>query len=318
MVRFYLSDIINIMVQHGFETTVYPTQGPGDATKKVIEAAGNYDRVVACGGDGTLDEIVAGMMKSEKKVPIGYIPAGSTNDFGNSLGIDKDMLKAAEIAVGDQEFSVDIGSFNQIPFVYIAAFGLFTEVSYQTPQFSKNMLGHAAYILEGIKSLSEIPSCRMQVEYNGNVLYDEFIYGMVTNSNSVGGFKGLIAGDISLNDGLFEVTLIRFPRNPIELSDILAYLSGVNHESEMVYTFQTKEVRFTSNEKVAWTLDGENGGLHLIATVKNNQKALTLQIGEAGEEPLNVLQEKVGEYLTAELEIMEQEPTEPGNFENGK
>ena len=282
-IRPHLSDILDLMVRAGYEPTAYPTQGPGDAVEKTKNDAARFDRVVCCGGDGTLDEVVTGMMLSGTKVPIGYIPAGSTNDFGNSLGIAKDMLQAAEIALGENEFSVDIGSFNSDSFVYVAAFGLFTEVSYQTPQESKNMLGHAAYILEGIKSLAEIPSCRMQVEYNGRVVYDEFIYGMVTNSNSVGGFKGLISGDVSLNDGLFEVTLVRFPRNPIELSDILAYMSGVTHESEMVYSFQTREVRFTSNADVPWTLDGENGGSHRVALIRNRERALTILVGDTSE-----------------------------------
>ena len=197
---------------------------------KAYEEAANYDRIVCSGGDGTLDEVVTGVMKSGIKVPVGYIPAGSTNDFGNSLGIDKDMIHAADIAANGYRFPCDIGKFNDDYFVYVAAFGIFTEVSYATDQGLKNMLGHTAYILEGAKQLWDIPSYRMQVEYDGNVLYDEFIYGMITNSMSVGGFKGIIPGNISLNDGKFEVTLIRMPKNPIELNDILAFLRGMSKD----------------------------------------------------------------------------------------
>lgn len=273
-----LADIVDILVKTGYEVTVYTTQCPKDAVNKTREEAARYDRIVCSGGDGTLDEVVTGMMLSEKKIPIGYIPAGSTNDFGNSLGIDKDMLKAAQIAATGRKFSCDIGRFNEDSFVYVAAFGLFTEVSYQTSQEMKNVLGHAAYILEGAKQLWDIPSIRMQVEYDGNVLYDEFIYGMVTNSNSVGGFGGLISGDVLLNDGVFEVTLIRMPKNPMELSEVLAALTNIRQESDMLYSFQTSEIKFTSNEDVPWTLDGEYGGDHSRVKITNCARALEILV----------------------------------------
>ena len=271
-----LADIVDIMVKAGYEVTVYTTQCQGDAVHKAREEAGNYDRIVCSGGDGTLDEVVTGVMSADQRVPVGYIPAGSTNDFGRSLGIDKDMLHAAEIAAGGEPFCCDIGQFNDDYFVYVAAFGLFTEVSYQTSQDMKNMLGHAAYILEGAKQIWDIPSYRMQVEYDGNVLYDEFIYGMVTNSMSVGGFKGIIPGNVELNDGVFEVTLIKMPRNPIELNDIIGFLTGITKESNMVYSFQTADVKFTASEEIAWTLDGEFGGDHSVAQVTNRHQALEI------------------------------------------
>ena len=151
-IREYLTDILDEMIKAGFEVTVYLTQGQKDAQRVACEEAEHYDRIVCSGGDGTLDEVVTGVMTSGCRIPIGYIPAGSTNDFGNSLGIDKNMVHAAQIAVGGQLFPCDIGRFNQDYFVYVAAFGLFTEVSYQTSQDLKNMLGHAAYILEGQNS----------------------------------------------------------------------------------------------------------------------------------------------------------------------
>lgn len=275
-IREHLSDIIDTMVKAGFEVTAYTTQCQGDATVKAKEEAANYDRIVCSGGDGTLDEVVTGVMSSGHKVPVGYIPAGSTNDFGNSLGIDKNMLHAAEIAANGQPFACDIGRFNEDYFVYVAAFGLFTEVSYQTSQDLKNMLGHAAYILEGIKQIWDIPSFHMQVEYDGNVFYDEFIYGMITNSKSVGGFKGIIPGDIGLNDGVFEVTLVKTPKNPIQLNEILAFLTGIIKESNMVYSFQANLITLKSSDQVPWTLDGEYGGDHNKVTVQDCQKALEI------------------------------------------
>lgn len=273
-----LAEIVDIMVKAGWEVTVYTTQCQGDAVEKARLEAGEYDRIVCSGGDGTLDEVVTGMMKAKSRVPIGYIPAGSTNDFGNSLGIDKDMRKAAQIAASGRMFPCDIGRFNDDFFVYVAAFGLFTDVSYQTSQDVKNVLGHAAYILEGAKQLWDIPSVRMQVEYDGNVLYDEFIYGMITNSNSVGGFDGLISGDVILNDGVFEVTLIKTPKNPMELSEVLACLTNIRKESDMLYTFQTSSIKFTSSESVSWTLDGEYGGDHQTVLIEDCPRALEILV----------------------------------------
>lgn len=179
------------------------------------------------------------------------------------------MLKAAERAVGQNRFPCDIGDFNSDTFVYVAAFGLFTEVSYKTSQQLKNIFGHVAYIMEGVKQLRDIPSFRMQAEYDGKVFQDEFIYGMVTNSVSVGGFKGMTGNDVKLDDGLFEVTLIRNPKNPIELNEILACLTNMIDDSDLIYSFKTDTVHITAREEVPWTLDGEFGGAHREVVIRN-------------------------------------------------
>ena len=216
-IRSRLLEILDSFVKAGYGPSVYITQGPKDAEYQAARAK-TKELVVCSGGDGTLDEVVTGMMHREKKVPLGYIAAGSTNDFATSLGIPKNMVKAAETAVAGRVFPCDIGAFNGDFFVYVAAFGLFTEVSYKTSQEWKNVLGHAAYILEGAKCLHDIPSFLMQVEYDNVRLQDEFIYGMISNSTSVGGFKGMTGKDVLLDDGVFEVTLIKKPKNPIELN----------------------------------------------------------------------------------------------------
>ena len=264
--------------------TIYPTQRANDAREKVEKEAAGYDMVVCSGGDGTLDETVAGLMNCGKRVPLGYIPAGSTNDFANSLGIPKEMEKAAYVAVNGEPFSCDVGWFNGSNFVYVAAFGLFTEVSYKTSQEWKNVLGHAAYILEGIKSLHEIPSFRMQVEFNNCCIQDEFIYGMITNSTSVGGFKGMTGNDVELDDGIFEVTLIKKPRNPIELNEIIASLVNLVDDTDMIYSFKTKYVKFTAKKEIPWTLDGEYGGDHIEVEIKNLLQAVDIQIAKSCEE----------------------------------
>lgn len=276
LIKNNLLDIIDVMVKAGYEPTVYPTQSRGDATRKIKEDGAGYERIVCSGGDGTLDEVVTGITEANLDVPLGYIPAGSTNDFARTLGISSDMVKATEIAVGDHVFSCDVGQFNDDIFVYIAGFGLFTEISYDTPQELKNVLGHAAYILSAAKSLTSIPNYLMQVEANGKVIQDRFIFGMITNSISVGGFKGVTGKDVELDDGEFEVTLIKSPDNPIELTEIIEYLTGIISETKMVYTFKASEISIHSRSSVSWTMDGENGGEHWNVEVKNLHKKLQI------------------------------------------
>lgn len=273
-----LMEVIDIMVKAGYEVTVHSTQDREDAMQKVKNEAKNYDLVICSGGDGTLDEAVTGMMQSEKKVPLGYIPAGSTNDFANSLKIPKDIVKAAHVAVEGRKFPVDVGYFNGDSFIYIAAFGLFTDVSYQTSQELKNVLGHAAYILEGAKRLHNITSYKMRVEYDGNIIEDEFAYGMITNSVSVGGFKKLTGKNVLLDDGLFEVTLIRMPKNPVEWNEILGCLANLKDDSDLIYTFKTDCVKFLPEDVIPWTLDGEFGGEHKNVIVKNVHQALEIMV----------------------------------------
>ncbi len=277
-IKNHLLEIVDTMVKAGYEVTIYPTQCGGDAREKVENEAENYDLIVCSGGDGTLDETVTGMMNRGLKMPLGYIPAGSTNDFATSLGISKDMIKAADVAVNGTVFPCDIGSFNGDFFVYVAAFGLFTEVSYKTSQEWKNVLGHAAYILEGAKCLHDIPSYLMQVEYEGVCLQGEFIYGMITNSTSVGGFKGMTGKDVLLDDGVFEVTLIKKPKNPIELNEIIASLINLVDDTDMVYSFKTNKVKFTAKKEIPWTLDGEFGGDHVEVVVENYKQAVDIMV----------------------------------------
>ncbi|MCI5621385.1 MAG: YegS/Rv2252/BmrU family lipid kinase [Lachnospiraceae bacterium] len=273
-----LFGIIDIMVKAGYEVTAYPTQCRDDAQRKVREEAGDFDLVVCSGGDGTLDEVVTGMMQRQDRVPIGYIPAGSTNDFANSLKIPKDMLKAAAVAVQGRRFPVDVGDFNQDSFIYVAAFGLFTAVSYQTSQSLKNVLGHAAYILEGARSLLDIPTYQMRVEHDDEVIEGEFIYGMISNSISVGGFKNLTGKHVLLDDGVFEVTLIKAPKNPIEMNEIIINLTNRKDNSDLIYTFKTDELRICPETTIPWTLDGEFGGEHRDVVIKNMHQAVEIMV----------------------------------------
>lgn len=275
-----LVEILDLFVKSGYEVTAHPTQSAGDARTVVREMAGEYNLVVCSGGDGTLDETISGMMDRTERIPVGYIPAGSTNDFAQTLRIPKNMLKAAEIAVNGRQFACDVGNFNQDYFVYVAAFGLFTDVAYQTSQNLKNVLGHGAYIIEGAKRLADIPSYILRVEINGEVIEDEFIYGMVTNSVYVGGMKNMALKDTKLDDGLFEVNLIRYPNNPIELNEILTNLVLPSLlETKHVLRFTTDQVKIRClNRTVPWTLDGEFGGSHQEVLIHDEKKAVELMV----------------------------------------
>ena len=288
-----VSDVVDIFVKAGYEVVIYPTQAYHDAYKKISEYdASTYDLVVCSGGDGTLDEVVTGMMKREDRDPIGYIPAGTTNDFANSLHIPKDVLKAADNAVNGSGFCCDVGKFNDGIFVYIAAFGLFTDVSYETKQGLKNVLGHLAYLLEGTKRLFNIPSYRIKVEHDGEVIEDEFVFGMVTNSRSVGGFRNMIGKEVAFDDGLFEVTLIKTPKNPIALQEIIASLLIEQVDTKHMYTFKTGKITFESIEEIPWTLDGEYGGSHDEVVIENLQKQLHLMVPEDEMKKLSVNHKK--------------------------
>ena len=276
-IRSNLLDIIDIFTKAGFLVTAHPTQSVGDATD-VIERlkASGYDLLVCSGGDGTLDEVVSGMMKFGIKVPLGYIPAGTTNDFARNLRISSNMKTAAKRICQRHTFACDVGYFNETNFVYIAAFGLFTDVSYETDQEIKNLIGQTAYILEGIKRLADMKVNRVRVITEGIDIEDDFILGMVTNSISVGGFKHLTGKRVKLDDGLFEVTLIKKPKNPLEINNLITALIKRTYNSELMYSFKTEKIEFITAEEIPWTLDGEFGGKHTLVTIRNIKQAIEI------------------------------------------
>lgn len=277
-IRSNLLDIIDIFAKADYEITVYPTQEAGDATKAVQNRENVYDIIVCSGGDGTLDEVVSGVWKSKKRIPIGYVPAGSTNDFAMSLGIPAEMHSSAQAMVNGKAYQCDVGVMNDETFVYIAAFGIFTDVSYLTRQNIKNVLGHMAYILEGAKRLSEIRSYHLKVTTDDEVIEDDFVFGMVTNSISVGGFKDITGKHVKLDDGVFEVTLVKLPDNMFDMSSLMAAFLNRDIDTEQMYCFKTKHVIFESEENIAWTRDGEYGGDHTYVDIRNENKALTIMV----------------------------------------
>ena len=285
-----LSDVVEVFSRQGYEITVHPTQGRGDATRTVLEDGGGFDRVVCCGGDGTLNETVQGLLAlpADKRPVLGYIPAGTTNDFSRTLELPRTLPELAEAAGTGAPRPIDVGEAAGRPFTYVAAFGLFTDVSYSTPQANKNLLGHLAYVLEGAGRLANIPSYHMKVNADGGrEVEGDFIYGMVGNTVSVGGLVNLPRDKVLLDDGRFEVILIRQPKTAKDWQSILTALTTLELSKDgegAVVGFSAGEVTFACDAPVAWTVDGEFGGEQQITTVKNLPRALTIACGAGSTE----------------------------------
>ncbi len=273
----HLGEVIEEFNKSDYEVVVHVTQNSMDAIIAASYACENdFDMIVCAGGDGTLSQCIQGVIKSNIQIPVGYIPAGSTNDFARSLGIPRVTMDAVERITSTEPTLCDIGQFNDSYFTYIVAFGAFTNVTYETSQQVKNIFGHSAYIFSGLMQLTSIRSNRMRIEYDGNVIEDEFIFGMVTNSASVAGLLSM--NDFLLDDGMFEVTLIKKPTNIVHLHQIVSSLLNISEEIDKEYIkfFRTDKIVFTSlnNEPITWTRDGEYGGDSTVNTVSCLRRAI--------------------------------------------
>lgn len=275
-----LGDIIELFSSEGHTITVAATTKAGDATAWVQELGDDFDRVICAGGDGTLNEVIYGMSLREKKIPIGYIPAGSTNDFAGSIGLPSDTMEAAEVALSSHIFNCDMGRFDDKTFVYVAAFGLFTDVSYDTPQKMKNVFGHAAYVMQAMTKLSDIHSFRVKMESEDRCYEEDFLFGMITNSESVGGFKKITGKNVDLNDGLFEVNLFKKPTKASDMSTIINALVTRDFNNPMIYSFKASSVKFTSQNEIPWTLDGEFGGYKNEVVITNERGGFNIAVKE--------------------------------------
>lgn len=262
-IKNHLLEIVKLFSNDGYEVTVYPTKAEKDGYRHILKNIGRYDRLVCSGGDGTLNETVNAVLESGRSdVPIGYIPSGTTNDFATSLGIPKDMTAAAEHIVSGEPVPCDIGRINgERYFNYVAAFGAFTAVSYATPQALKNVLGHQAYLLEAVKSLTTLKPYSIRLKADNSYAEGNYVYGMISNTKSVGGIKGLAGSYVDLQDGLFEVTLIKQIKTPVEMQQIMtAFLTQNYQECDMILSVKAKHIEVECGEPVSWTLDGEFGG----------------------------------------------------------
>ena len=275
--RRFLPEMISAFNRAGYLCAVWITEKRGDAVTFAREHAGGADLVVACGGDGTLNEVITGLQLGRHVTPLGYIPCGSTNDFASGLGLPADPLEACDSILSGSSQMLDVGQFAPARyFSYTASFGAFTGVAWSTPQNVKNVLGHAAYILEGIRSLSDIRPIRMKITADSTVYEDEFIFGAVCNSTSLGGVLKLENSEVHMNDGLFEALFIPFPPNLIVLNRILTALRTHCYDDPSLYFLRASSFVFEGAPEITWTLDGEAAEGTSRVEIKNIHNAISL------------------------------------------
>ena len=279
-IRQKLLPVIQIFNEYGYEVTVRPTRRAGELPSIVEREAPRYDLLVASGGDGTLNETIAGLMACPRPIPLGDLPAGTVNDFATSLSIPKEMTAAARAVMEGEIFPCDVGRFGDRYFSYVAAFGAFTQVSYETPQQTKNLLGRAAYFLEGIRSLPQIKGYQARIRWEKGEVQGRFLFGMVSNATSVGGFGMRGPEKVRMNDGLLEVTLVREPKNAMELqaavNSLLMPQQSTDHEA--IVRFQTPSLEVSFDQPLPWTLDGEFGGEAQTALIRNCPRVLPILV----------------------------------------
>jgi len=305
-----LPEIIRTFNDRGYECVTYVTAGPGDAMPYVRQNAHKFERVICIGGDGTLNETIAGLVESGESCPVGYIPAGTTNDYASSLGISPDILEAAAAAVDGEPCYFDLGSFNGRQFIYTASCGAFARSSYTTSQTAKNLLGHVAYVLEGIKDIPSLKPIRMKVSCDGRELEDDYIFCAVTNSLSVGGILKLDPDMVRLNDGMFEVMLIKYPTQPMQLTKILMALRSNDLPSEMIEFFTADKLRIETVEDVEWTLDGERGECGRSFDIVNYYKRIRLVLQKNAAQKVPVIDDNLPALIDLDIDVIEKENVE--------
>ena len=272
----YVADIIALFNQAEYLVETFVTTASGDATKSVLSRAEQTDLIVCAGGDGTFNEVINGVLASGKSIPIGYIPCGSTNDFASSLQLSTNVLQAARNIVNGKPQSYDVGLFGTRHFSYVASFGAFTKASYATPQNIKNALGHLAYVLSGIQELSQIKNERVRITAGNRVVEDDFIFGAISNSTSVGGILTLDPSQVDLGDGEFEIMLVRSPKNLAELTECIQALQTQKYNCSMITFFSAREVTVEASPEMAWSLDGERQEGAQKVSVRNLHHAIQL------------------------------------------
>jgi len=276
-IRSRLTEVIEIFNRSCYTVITHITAGFEDATQAVLRYADEVELVVCCGGDGTFNETISGILKCGKNLPVGYIPAGSTNDFASNLHLSADILQAARDIMDGETLPLDVGCFGERYFSYIASFGIFTKTSYSTPQSLKNTLGHAAYILNGIQELSQLKSHSLRIELpDGKTIEDKFIFGAISNSISVGGIMKLSQEHVDLSDGKLELLLIREPKDLRELADCVRAIQKQTYDSEIITLLSTPSAQIYAPEDMDWTLDGEKANGQTCVEVHCLHNAITV------------------------------------------
>ena len=271
-----LPEILMLFTEAGFEINISMTTGPGAAAQLAAERGGMADLVVCCGGDGTLNETIAGLLDAGLDVPVGYIPSGTTNDFASSLNLSHNPIQAAKDILEGEPVAYDICKFGDRYFCYVASFGAFTKASYAVPQTLKNALGHTAYVLGGISELSQIRNEHVRMEIDGEVVEDDFLFGAICNSTSVGGILTLPQDQVDMGDGIFEVMLIRAPRHINEIADCILAVQNQTYNCGMITFRPARAVKILADPSMAWTLDGEKADGYREIPVENLHHAVKI------------------------------------------
>ncbi len=273
----HFSEIVKLFQNAGYELDVRCTTGRGSAQKIVSCAAAGNDILICCGGDGTLNDIINGVMECGIDMPIGYIPCGTTNDFASSVGLSKNVVRAAKDIISGTPKRVDVGKFSDSYFSYVASFGAFTQSSYATPQNMKNILGHFAYVLEGVKEIPYLKPITLTITTEtGEVHSGEYVLGAVANSTSIAGIIKLDSNRVDMSDGVFEVLLIKYPKNVMELNNIVISLNTNDFENPSFSFFRAKEIHIEGAPGIQWSLDGECYEAKEKEIIKNYQKAISI------------------------------------------
>ncbi len=272
----FLADIIAIFNRAGYMVDAYMTSCRGDATRVVTERASQVDLVVCCGGDGTFNEVISGLLRGGISTPMGYIPAGSTNDFASSLKLPTNIVKAAQQIVNGSIHQYDVGLFGERYFSYVASFGMFTKASYSTSQDVKNALGHMAYVLEGIQEVSQLKSVHVRLQLDAELIEDDFLFGAICNSTSVGGILTLDPKQVDMSDGLFEVFLVRMPRDLASLHECIWAVQKQQYNCKAITFRSVRHISVTADPNMPWTLDGERESGHDYVEIQNINKAISL------------------------------------------
>lgn len=273
-----LLQIVSVLTQGGYTVTVYPTSGPKDATRIIENLSGEYETVVCCGGDGTLNEVISGIIKNKNDYRLGYIPLGTLNEWSGGLHISKNITKAASDIITGKTMPLDIGYFDGSYFAYTASFGAFTSASYSAPQDIKNAIGQTAYVFEALKGLSSIKPVHLKFDIDGQIIEDDFLFGAVSNSLSMGGVIKLEESMVQFDDGYFEVVLIKNPLNIYEFQSIVDGIIKKDLNREQIYLLKAKNITVYGSEDTNWTLDGELGMGKPVLTIKNMNKAINFII----------------------------------------
>lgn len=272
-----LPNVIREFMDAGYMVTTMITSRRGEAGDFAAQFGRDYDLLCCSGGDGTLNETLNGLAREYIHVPLGYIPCGSTNDFANSHGISTDILTAAKQASSGTIKDYDIGMYGEHYFTYLAAFGVFSWLAYTTDQNLKNVLGHTAYIIEGIKDLSKVKPVHIKITANNVIHEDDYIFGVVCNSSSIGGTLIFPKNMVDTGDGKFEVLLIKMPKSFIELENVIKGLRNQDYSSPLIDFFQASDIYVENPEGLQWSLDGECSGYYKSVRIKTLNKFLHLK-----------------------------------------